>query len=240
MFLININCLFKQHEQAEDNRGRTRDTRGISGLYNYRFELITGPMSCGKTEELLRRLRRATIAGKKIKVFSPQLDTRVLADCIESRTGSRRQAMKIQKASDILNYICQEDEVIAIDELQFFDNEIVFVIRTLMANGKKVIGAGLELDFKEEPFGCMPQLMCYADKIDKLSAICMKCGSELGVRTQRLIDGIPADINSPLIMIGGDETYEARCINCYEINNEFHSIKGTNESKRKQEFICTK
>ena len=209
-------------------------------MFNYKFELITGPMSCGKTEELLRRLRRVTIAGKKIKVFSPMVDTRVLADCIESRTGSRREARKIKRAIEILDYITTDDEVIAIDELQFFDSDIIFVIRTLVANGKKVIGAGLELDFKEEPFGCMPQLMCYADKIDKLSAICMKCGSEHGVRTQRLIDGVPADINSPLIMIGGDETYEARCINCYEINNEFHSIKGTNESLRKQEFIMSK
>ena len=209
-------------------------------MFNYKFELITGPMSCGKTEELLRRLRRVTIAGKKIKVFSPMVDTRVLADCIESRTGSRREARKIKRAIEILDYINTDDEVIAIDELQFFDNDIIYVIRTLVANGKKVIGAGLELDFKEEPFGCMPQLMCYADKIDKLSAICMKCGSEHGVRTQRLIDGVPADINSPLIMIGGDETYEARCINCYEINNEFHSIKGTNESLRKQEFIMSK
>jgi len=194
-------------------------------------------MSCGKTEELLRRLRRAVIAGKKIKVFSPLLDTRVLADCIESRNGSRSDALKVRNAREILDYINDDDQIIAIDELQFFDEEIIKVIRTLVANGKKVIGAGLELDFKEEPFGCMPQLMCYADKIDKLSAICMKCGSEHGVRTQRLIDGVPADVNSPLIMIGGDETYEARCINCYEINNEFHSIKGTIESKRKQEFV---
>ena len=194
-------------------------------------------MSCGKTEELLRRLRRAIIAGKKIKVFSPLVDTRVLADCIESRMGSRMQAVKVKSALEIYEHVNYEDEIIAIDELQFFDNNIVEVIRTLISNGKKVIGAGLELDFKEEPFGSMPQLLCYADKVDKLSAICMKCGSEHGVRTQRLIDGAPADINSPLIMIGGDETYEARCIDCYEINNEFHSIKGTIESKRKQEFI---
>ena len=206
-------------------------------MYNYRFELITGPMSCGKTEELLRRLRRATIAGRKIRVFSPLVDTRVLADCIESRTGSRMQAIKVRNAREILEYVKEDDQIIAIDELQFFDSDIVKVIRVLMANDKKVIGAGLELDFKEEPFGCMPQLLCYADKIDKLSAICMKCGCEHGVRTQRLIDGEPADKDSPLIMIGGDETYEARCLDCYEINNPFHSIKGTIESKRKQEFV---
>jgi len=209
-------------------------------LFNYRFELITGPMSCGKTEELLRRLRRAVIANKKIKVFSPLVDTRVLADCIESRTGARTDARKIRRAIEILDYVNNADQIIAIDELQFFDEEIIYVIRTLIAQGKKIIGAGLELDFKEEPFGCMPQLMCYADKIDKLSAICMKCGSEHGVRTQRLIDGMPVDINSPLIMIGGDETYEARCIDCYEINNDFHAIQGTNESLKKQEFVMSK
>ena len=209
-------------------------------MFNYRFELITGPMSCGKTEELLRRIRRAVIANKRIKVFSPLVDTRVLADCIESRTGARTDAKKIRRAIEILDYVRDEDQVIAIDELQFFDEDIIYVIRTLMSRGKKVIGAGLELDFKEEPFGCMPQLMCYADKIDKLSAICMKCGNEHGVRTQRLIDGLPVDINSPLIMIGGDETYEARCIDCYEINNDFHAIKGTKESLKKQEFIMSK
>ena len=207
-----------------------------AGLYNYRFELITGPMSCGKTEELLRRIKRATIAGKKIKVFSPKIDTRVIADCIESRAGSRCNAIKINTASEILDYVKLDDEIIAIDELQFFDSNIINVIRTLIAQGKKVIGAGLELDFKEEPFGCMPQLLCYADKIDKLSAICMKCGSEHGVRTQRLVNGVPVNANSPLIMIGGDETYEARCIDCYEIDNEFHSINGTKE-RLKQEFI---
>lgn len=207
-------------------------------MHNHKFELITGPMSCGKTEELLRRLRRASIAGKKIKVFSPAIDTRVLADCIESRVGTRKEAIKVKTALEILDNIRPDDELIAIDELQFFDSNITHVIRTLMAKGLKIIGAGLELDFKEEPFGCMPQLLCYADKVDKLTAICMKCGSEFGVRTQRLIDGVPADINSPLIMIGGDETYEARCIHCYEINNEYHTIKRRAESiQTKQEFV---
>ncbi len=206
-------------------------------MFNYKFELITGPMSCGKTEELLRRLKRASIANKKIKAFSPSMDTRANSDCIASRCGGTYNAIKVKRAMDILDYITPEDEIIAIDELQFFDRDIVFVIRTLVANNKKVIGAGLELDFKEEPFGFMPQLMCYADKVDKLTAICMKCGSEYGNRTQRLIDGLPADINSPLIMIGGDETYEARCSKCFELNNDFHSIRGNKENTRKEEFI---
>ncbi|MDD3593514.1 MAG: thymidine kinase [Candidatus Gastranaerophilales bacterium] len=204
-------------------------------MHNFKFELITGPMSCGKTEELLRRLRRATIANKKVKVFSPTIDTRVFSNYIQSRVGTKNEAIKVHSAFDILNYIEEDDEIIAIDELQFFDDKIVSVIRRLMADGKKVIGSGLELDFKEEPFGAMPQLLCYADKVDKLTAICKKCGSEYAVRTQRLIDGKPAEAFSPLIMIGGDESYEARCQDCYEINNEYHIRKLKN--KRKQEFV---
>ena len=123
---------------------------------------------------------------------------------------------------NILNVVKPDDEVIAIDELQFFDANIVKVITKLMNEGKKIIGTGLELDFKAEPFGSMPELMCIATRVDKLQAVCMKCGCEHATRTQRLIDGKPADKNSPLIMIGGDETYEARCVKCYELPDAQH------------------
>lgn len=185
----------------------------------YRFEIITGPMSCGKTEELLRRIRRLIIAKKKVKVVSPSIDTRAKRDCIESRNGLWFDTAKVKNAEEILNVVEKTDDVVAIDELQFFDREIVKVINTLVTQGKQVIGTGLDLDFKGEPFGSMPELLAYADKVDKLTAICMKCGSEYAVRTQRLIDGEPADKNSPLIMIGADETYEARCLNCWELKN---------------------
>ncbi len=185
--------------------------------YGYSFELITGPMSCGKTEELLRRIRRSIIAKRKVKVISPDVDTRAKGDYIESRNGLWLDAIKVKHAIQIMSVVKPDDEVIAIDELQFFDSNIVKVISKLMDEGKKVIGTGLELDFKAEPFGSMPELMCIATKVDKLHAVCMKCGSEHATRTQRLIDGKPADKNSPLIMIGGDETYEARCIKCYEL-----------------------
>lgn len=186
-------------------------------MNGYSFELITGPMGCGKTEELLRRIRRCTIARKKIKVFSPSIDTRSNGDYIESRNGLWADAIKVEHSLQILQKVKPEDEVVAIDELQFFDSNIVRVITDLMNNGKKVIGTGLELDFKSEPFGPMPQLLCIATDVDKLHAVCMKCGSEHATRTQRLIDGEPADKSSPLIMIGGDETYEARCVKCYEL-----------------------
>ena len=187
------------------------------GFMGSRFEMVTGPMSCGKTEELLRRIKRAIIAKKKVKVISPAVDTRAQGDYIESRNGLWLDAIKVKNSNEILNVVNDNDEVIAFDELQFFDENIVEVIKKLMNNGKKIIGAGLDLDFKGEPFGYMPELLCLADKVDKLTAICMKCGSEYGIRTQRLINGEPADKNSPLIMIGGDETYEARCLDCYEL-----------------------
>ncbi len=180
------------------------------------FELITGPMSCGKTEELLRRIRRCIIARKKVKVISPDIDTRTKGDYIESRNGLWLDAVKVKHSIQILSLV-KDCEVVAIDELQFFDSNIVPVITKLMNEGKKVIGTGLELDFKAEPFGSMPELLCLATDVYKLHAVCMKCGCENATRTQRLIDGKPADKSSPLIMIGGDETYEARCIKCYEL-----------------------
>lgn len=191
-------------------------------MKGYRFELITGPMSCGKTEELVRRLKRAIIANKNIIVFSPSLDTRSLEDHIESRNGAVLAAFRVDAAKEILSYVEDCHEIVAIDELQFFDRDIVDVVITLIKSGKKVVGAGLELDFKFEPFGCMGELLCYADKVDKLTAICMKCGSEYGNRTQRLIDGKPARRTSPLIMVGGHESYEARCRECYEIDDDTH------------------
>ncbi len=195
----------------------------------HHFELIIGPMSCGKTEELLRRIRRHTIAKRKVKVISPEIDTRAKGDYIESRNGLWLDAYKVKSAIEILDLIEEEDDIIAIDELQFFDENIVEVVNKLVALGKKVLGTGLDLDFKAEPFGQMPRLLCYADKVDKLTAICMKCGSDFGTRTQRLIDGNPADKNSALIMIGADETYEARCIHCYELPD-------ASKDKRKNRF----
>lgn len=186
-------------------------------MQGYCFELITGPMSCGKTEELLRRIRRCIIAKKKVKVISPDVDTRTKGDYIESRNGLFLEAVKVKHSIQILSVVKPEDQIVAIDELQFFDENIVSVITQLMNEGKKVIGTGLDLDFKGDMFGSMPQLMCIATQVDKLHAVCMKCGSDHATRTQRLINGKPADKNSPLIMIGGDETYEARCLKCYEL-----------------------
>ena len=166
-------------------------------MQGYCFELITGPMSCGKTEELLRRIRRSIIAKKKVKVISPCIDTREQGDYIKSRNGLWLDAVKVKHSIQILSVVKDEDEIVAIDELQFFDSNIVKVIAKLMQDGKKVIGTGLDLDFKGDTFGSMPELMCLATTVDKLHAVCMKCGSDHATRTQRLIDGKPADKNSP-------------------------------------------
>lgn len=200
-------------------------------MQGYCFELITGPMSCGKTEELLRRIRRSIIAKKKVKVISPCIDTREQGDYIKSRNGLWLDAVKVKHSIQILSVVKDEDEIVAIDELQFFDSNIVKVIAKLMQDGKKVIGTGLDLDFKGDTFGSMPELMCLATTVDKLHAVCMKCGSDHATRTQRLIDGKPADKNSPLIMIGGDETYEARCVKCWELPDEKEDAKKSNVLK---------
>lgn len=193
-------------------------------MYNVqgiRFELIAGPMSCGKTEELLRRLRRAKIANKSVKIFSPAIDTRSKRSHIESRNGLTQMAIVVQDSTEIFDYIDENDHVIGIDEVQFFDYEIINVIKKIISMNIKVIASGLDLDFKGEPFGAMPTALALADRVDKLTAICMKCGSEYACRTQRLIDGEPAPKNSPLIMVGGDDTYEARCLNCYVLPGEY-------------------
>jgi len=186
----------------------------------YWFELITGPMSCGKSEELIRRIRRAIIAKKQVKIFSPELDTREGKDIIKSRNGLFLSAIKIKNPIDILQYVGPEDDIIAIDELQFFDEEITDVIRQLIMSGKKVIGCGLEKDFKGDAFGQMPQLLTLANQVDKLTAICMKCGNEYATCTQRLINGQPVSRREPQITIEGkdkNETYEARCLKCWEV-----------------------
>lgn len=189
-------------------------------MYNIegiRFELIAGPMSCGKTEELIRRLKRAKIANKNVKIFSPAVDTRSKRNHIESRNGLTQLALVVESSRDILDHIDEDDHIIGIDELQFFDSGIINVIRKIMAMNKKVVASGLDLDFRGEPFGSMPLALALADKVDKLTAICMKCGSEFACRTQRLINMKPAPRNSPIIMVGGDDTYEARCLGCYEL-----------------------
>lgn len=174
------------------------------------IEVVCGSMFSGKTEELIRRLRRATIAKQKVQVFKPALDVRFSAEKVTSHAGMAYAAMPLQAAADIEAALEPDTTVVGIDEAQFFDAEIVPVVRRLADRGLRVIVAGLDQDFRGEPFGSMPILMALAETVEKLTAICMVCG-EPATRTQRLVDGKPAHYNAPVVVVGAAELYEARC-----------------------------
>lgn len=175
-----------------------------------RIELICGSMFSGKTEELIRRLRRAVIARQQIQVFKPAIDTRYHEEKVTSHNGLDFEAKPVTDAIEILKTLSEETTVVAIDEVQFFDSEIIALCEQLADQGKRVICAGLDTDFRGEPFGPIPDLMARAEDIDKLHAICVVCGEEAN-RTQRLIDGQPAAFDDPIVLVGASEVYEARC-----------------------------
>ncbi|MBE0069746.1 thymidine kinase [Thermoanaerobacterium thermosaccharolyticum] len=180
------------------------------------IEVITGPMFSGKSEELIRRIKRAKIAKQKVQVFKPAIDDRYSIDKVVSHNGDNMHAISIVKASEILTYAEEDTDVFAIDEVQFLDYEIVDIVKEIADSGKRVICAGLDMDFRGEPFGPTPELMAIAEFVDKLTAICMKCGNP-ATRTQRLINGKPANYDDPIIMVGAKESYEARCRKCHEV-----------------------
>ena len=173
--------------------------------------VICGCMFCGKTDEMLRLLRRFSIAGRRVLLVKPRLDTRTDADRVFSRSGAQHEAVTVDDSSQI-EAVAGEADIVAIEEGQFFDERLPDVVERLADAGKQVIVTGLDRDFRGIPFGAMPRLMALADQVTKLTAICVLCG-EPATRTQRLIGGQPAPFDSPLIVIGGlgDETYEARC-----------------------------
>jgi thymidine kinase len=173
-------------------------------------EVICGSMFSGKTDELIRRLRRAVIARQKVQVFKPAIDVRYAVEKVKSHAGNEFAALPVAKAKDILERLDTEATVIAIDEAQFFDNGVIDVVDHLAAVNKRVIVGGLDTDFRGEPFGPMPVLMARAEQVDKLQAICMVCG-EPACRTQRLVNGSPARFDDPVVIIGAAEMYEARC-----------------------------
>ncbi len=175
-----------------------------------RVEVICGSMFCGKTEELIRRVRRAAIAKQEVQVFKPVIDDRYSVQHVSSHNGQNLKAYAIATAQDIPNYLNPQTTVLAIDEAQFFDTTLVDVVQQLAEGGIRVIIAGLDMDFRAEPFGVMPQLMCMAEEVTKLHAICVICGEEAS-RTQRLVNGQPARYDDPVILVGAEESYEARC-----------------------------
>ena len=189
-----------------------------------RIEVICGSMFCGKTEELIRRVRRAIIAKQKIKVFKPSLDDRFGIQKIASHTGQTLAGIPIKNSSEILHIANGDTTVVAIDEAQFFDAGIVNVVQELVnIYNIRVIVAGLDLDFRGEPFGAMPLLLSIAEEVVKLHAICVVCG-ENASRTQRLVNGAPASYDDPIILVGAQESYEARC-------RQHHEVPGTPGSR---------
>ena len=184
--------------------------------HNGQVEVICGSMFSGKTEELIRRARRAVIAQQTIQVFKPALDDRYGIQLVSSHTGQNIEAEPVNSPQEILHRLADGTTVVAIDEAQFFDAHLIQVVDTLAARGIRVIIAGLDLDFRGEPFGPMPQLLCRAEEGTKLHAICVKCG-DLASRTQRLVNGNPARYDDPIILVGAQESYEARCRKHHEI-----------------------
>lgn len=180
------------------------------------IEVICGSMFSGKTEELIRRVKRAQIAKQKVQVFKPSIDDRYSQADVTSHSGVQVVATPVSDASSILGLVDPDTEVVAIDEAQFFDWGIAEVCNTLADQGIRVIVAGLDMDFRGEPFGPVPVLMAQAELVDKLQAICVVCGAPAS-RTQRLINGKPASYHDPVIMVGASEVYEARCRVCHEV-----------------------
>ncbi len=174
------------------------------------IEVVCGSMFSGKTDELIRRLVRAKIARQKVQVFKPAVDVRYAVEKVTSHAGSNFDAIPVEKAADIRTKLDQDTTVVGIDEAQFFDAEVVQVARELADRGIRVLVAGLDTDFRGEPFGPMPILMSIAEHVSKLHAICMVCGDEAS-RTQRLVNGKPARYDDPIVIVGASELYEARC-----------------------------
>ena len=180
------------------------------------LETISGCMFAGKTEELIRRIKVLEFAKKEIMVFKPRIDNRYSDTKVVSHAGSSVESFVISDALEILDMVKPTTQVVAIDEVQFFDDNVVAVANELADRGVRVMCAGLDRDFRGEPFGPMPKLICEAEFVTKLAAVCNLCGAP-ATRTQRIVNGKPASYNEPIILVGAAESYEARCRHCHEV-----------------------
>ncbi|MDT7908368.1 thymidine kinase [Thermus sp.] len=180
------------------------------------IEVIAGPMFSGKSEELIRRVRRALIARQSVLVFKPRLDNRYHESHVVSHDGKQVAAIPVESAAEMEAHLDPLPQVVAVDEVQFLDRGLLSLVERLAAQGVRVILAGLDLDFRGEPFGLMPELLARAEFVEKLSAICPRCGAP-ATRTQRLVNGKPARYSDPVILVGAEEHYEPRCRACHEV-----------------------
>ncbi|MGZ8376390.1 MAG: thymidine kinase [Gemmatirosa sp.] len=181
------------------------------------IEVIAGVMFSGKSEELMRRVRRSMIAKKRVQVFKSHLDARYAGlFAVSSHDQRTVQAIPVDSAAQLVQRLDPAAQVVAVDEAQFLDDGVIAAATALAERGRRVILAGLDTDFRGEPFGPMPHLMAVAEVVDKLHAICVLCGAPAS-RNQRLIQGRPAPYDSPTIMVGATDSYEARCRACHEV-----------------------
>lgn len=206
-----------------------------------RLEIICGSMFSGKTEELMRRLKRAEFAKKKVLTIKHQIDQRKNnhVTAIASHNGQKRVALPIDNSEtsvQTIKKLSQKDiDVIGIDEIQFFPSSIITVINSLINKGKCIIASGLDLDFRGKPFGIVPELMCLADSVLKLKAICVQCGQDAHF-SQRILNGKPAQYDDPLILVGTEEYYEARCRICFVVNKKPPMLPNKTEIVPKESF----
>jgi thymidine kinase len=180
------------------------------------IEVICGSMFSGKSEELIRRVKRTQFAKQKAMTFKPCIDNRYSDQDVVSHNGTKVEAIPVPHSKEILKRVTPDIEVVAIDEVQFFDDEVLEVVQILADKGHRVITAGLDQDFRGLPFGQVPNLMSIAEHVTKLQAVCSKCGSPAS-RTQRLINEKPASFHDPIILVGASESYEPRCRHCHEV-----------------------
>jgi thymidine kinase len=179
------------------------------------LEVVCGPMFSGKSEELIRRLRRAEIAGQRVLIVKPKIDNRYDIAHVVSHAGAKMRAVAVSAPADIPGLV-EDYDVIGVDEVQFFSPEITLVLDGLVEKGMRVLVSGLDQDFRGSPFGPMPELLCRAELVDKLQAVCHRCGGP-ATMTQRLVDGFPAPADGATIVVGALEQYEARCRSCHEL-----------------------
>jgi thymidine kinase len=186
------------------------------------LEVICGPMFSGKSEELIRRLRRVELSGKEFLLFKPNLDNRYEVDSVVSHDARKLKAIATgvdKNGLQVIETIASkfpDAGVIGFDEVHLYDPHVTELIEKWVAKGKRVIAAGLDTDFRGKPFGCMPQLLCAADYVDKLKAICAKCKTNPATMSQRMSDGKPARYSDPVVL-GSSENYEARCRKCHQV-----------------------
>lgn len=183
------------------------------------IEVVCGPMFAGKTEEIIRRIRRLEYAKKTVLVFKPAIDNRYSESEIVSHNKTKAKSININKASEILQHVKEGVDAVIIDEAQFLDMDVVWVAEQLADRGIRVIIGGLDRDFRGEPFGPMPQLLAIAEFVQKLTAVCVVTGQP-ATRTQRLINGKPASYDDPIVLVGASESYEPRSRDSHEVKHK--------------------